>query len=144
MSEGKEYYPEYDGLNLQDLAKRMIETRDHLEELKKKQAEAQKRFDHLRKHRIPDEMENMGVETVKLTGVGRLSLRAEAYAGFAKGKQAQAIAWLEENGHGDIVKETVHNSTLKAFLKECVREGEELPEDLFSFTPYMQATITKS
>ena len=138
-----EYNEEWEGMDLASLAKTMIQVKDELEEAKQIQAAAQKKFDALRKFVIPTKMEDMGIQSVNITGVGRLSLRAEMYAGFQPGMQDDAITWLEQHGHGDLVKETVHNSTLKAFLKEQLREGEILPDELFKQEPYMMATITK-
>ena len=144
MSEDKEqeFYAEYDGLSLTELAKAQIELKDKIAGLKSESSLLQSRFDHLRKHRIPTVMEDMGIESVKLAGIGRLSLRGEIYAGMVD--KDLAYAWLEENGHGDLIKPTVNASTLKAFLKEQMREGEVLPEDVFKSTPYMMATITKT
>ena len=51
---------------------------------------------------------------------------------------------MKDNGFGDLIKDFVHSSTLKAFLKEQFREGEDLPEEIFSFLPYSYVAITKS
>lgn len=134
----------YEGWTLPQLANEMVAVRERLDQKKHEQAEIQKLYDLLRKKLVPETMENMGIQTVKLTGIGRLSLRAEAYASFAKDKKQEAMQWLVDNGHGDLIKEEVNSSTLKAFLKECMREGEEFPDDLFRFDPYMQATVTKT
>lgn len=142
MSEEQEFYPEFDGLSLLNLAKKQQYIKEEIANLKAEESHLQKKFDHLRKHRIPEMMENMGIQNVKLEGVGRVSLRAEIYAGIVD--KDLAYAWLEEHGHGDLIKPTVNASTLKAFLKEQMREGESLPEDAFKATPYMMAAITKS
>jgi len=135
---------QYSELNLNELAHFMKDTKDALLEAKAKVSEIQKVFDDLRKRAIPDKMEEMGIENAKITGVGRIALRAEAYAGFAKEMKEDAIQWLEQNGHSDLVKEDVNASTLKAFLKEQIRNGEVVPDNLFKFDPYLMATITKS
>jgi hypothetical protein len=135
---------EHGELSLKELAEFMRDTREALDKAKEKVAKIQKLYDGLRKRDIPNKMEEMGIDNVKITGLGRLGLRAEAYAGFQPGKKEEGIAWLEEHGHGDLVKEDVNASTLKAFLKEQFRNGEVLPDDMFKLEPYMMATITKS
>ena len=135
---------EHGELNLKQMAEFMRDTREALDEAKAKVTEIQRLYDQLRKQDIPVKMEEMGIDNVKITGLGRLGLRAEAYAGFQPGKKEEGIAWLEENGHADLVKEDVNASTLKAFLKEQFRNGEVLPDNMFKLEPYMMATITKS
>jgi len=144
MSDDKEqeFYTEYDGMSLLQLAKEQQRLKGAIAELKAEESRLQKEFDHLRKHRIPEMMENMGIQNVKLEGVGRVSLRGEIYASIVD--KDLAYSWLQEHGHGDLIKPTVNASTLKAFLKEQMREGEVLPEEAFKSTPYMMAAITKS
>lgn len=137
-------FSEFDDMKLPELAKMQVKLKNDIDDLKKQQTTLQVKFDHLRKFRIPEMMEDMGQETTKLKDVGVISLRPEMYASIPKGMLKEAYAWLEENGHGDIVKETINSSTLKAFIKEQIKEGETLPEGLFKVEPYMMAAITKS
>ena len=144
MSEDKEsFYPEYDGLTLIQLAQCQVDAKAEIDALAVTKTQWQKKFDHLRLFRIPKQMEDEGIESVKLDGIGRLSTQGNIYAGIQKDKKDEAYAWLEDNGHGDLIKGTLNASSLKAFLKECIREGIAFPDDLFKATPYMMATITK-
>ena len=125
------------------VAKDMAAKKLELDECKKVQTVLQKEFDELRKVALPDAMEDAGLESVRITGVGTVSLRTDAYASIVSGQTAAAYQWLAENGHEDLVKEYVQPSTLKAFLKEQNVNGEILPEELFKFSPYTYASITK-
>ena len=129
---------------IQMVAEEYMDAKEDLENLKAHQSAAQKRFDEIRKVKIPALMEEMGLDGTKVTGIGRISLRQEAYASMNKERKPEAYAWLEENGHGDLIQPTVNGSTLKAFLKEQVKKGEIIPDELFNFTPYEMATITKA
>ena len=51
--------------------------------------------------------------------------------------------WLSENGHGDLLVEHVHPSTLKAFCKEQVAEGAELPPTITTH-PFLKAVLRKA
>jgi len=144
VSQDKEnFYPQFDGKSILELAQAQVDVKAAIDRLAADKTVLQKEFDHLRLHRIPEQMENEGIESVKLEGIGRLSTQGNLYAGIMKDKKEEAYAWLEYHGHGDLIKGTLNASSLKAFLKECMRNGEAFPDDLFKATPYMMATITK-
>ena len=145
MSEDKEqdFYPEYNDMTIAELAQAQVDVKNEIEALKASTSLLDKRFDDLRLHRIPDKMEETGILSVKLDGIGRLSMQGNLHASILKDKKEEAYDWLQENGHGDLIKGTVNASTLKAFIKECMKNGEAYPDELFKVSPYMMATITK-
>lgn len=144
MAEDKEnFYPEYDGLTLLELAQAQVDAKASIDLLAKEKTVWQKKFDHLRMNLIPEMMENEGINKVDFDGIGRVATQGNIYASIIKGKKEEAYDWLRDNGHGDLINGTVNASSLKAFLKECMREGIQFPDDLFKATPYMMATITK-
>lgn len=139
-----EYNDKYGSMELSELAAAQLNVKLQLDEAKRVQSELQSEFDYLRKVALPNKMEEMGIDGAKITGVGRISLRQEMYAGINKEHEAEAYAWLESNGHGDLIKDYIHSSTLKAFIKEQIRSGELLPDELFKVDPFTMAVITKS
>lgn len=137
-------FEEFDGLNLRDLAAQQAGFKADVENYERLAKEAKKKFDYLRKIAIPNKMDEMGVEGINLTDIGRVSLRSDLYAGIKKDQQGRAYQWLADNGFEDLVKDYVHYSTLKAFLNERLKEGDvELPEDIFTAEPYTYAAISK-
>ena len=138
------YTEMYQDFSLSDLAQAQRDIKQALEKAKKEVTEIQSHFDALRLHVLPEKMEDMGISSVKVNGVGRLTVTGDLYAGIVPGKQVNAYKWLEDNGHGDLVKDFVHSSTLKAFLKEQIKGGVEFPDELFKVTPFERASITKS
>ena len=46
-------------------------------------------------------------------------------------------------GHGEIIKETVHEGALKVLLKNKLKEGEEIPEDIFNIQEYKYSKIKR-
>jgi len=65
---------------------------------------------------------------------------------FGKGEQEEAVALtseLRERGLEVLAYEDVHASTLKAFLKEQISKGANIPLDLFGARPVWQAKISK-
>ena len=63
---------------------------------------------------------------------------------FDRGDRDAAVAaakLIAENGYQPSVEENVHHSTLKAFVKEQLSEGKEVPLDLFSVHPFDKAVV---
>lgn len=57
---------------------------------------------------------------------------------------AETAAELREKFDGVTLKEVVHPQTLKSFVKEQLREGRDIPFDLFSIHPYNVAKLKRS
>jgi hypothetical protein len=58
-------------------------------------------------------------------------LLPKLYASPVAERKQELFAWLKANGYGDLVQETVHYNTLKAWVKEQMKENyDELPEEL--------------
>lgn len=140
----EEYKETYKGMSIAELGAALKSKKDELACLKEAVSGVQGEFDALRKHIVPEAMEVAGIDSVKLTGIGRLHVRAEMYAGIGKEHKEEAFVWLSENGYSDVVKPGVNASTLKALAKECVMNGVEMPDGIFSITPYDIAVITKN
>ncbi len=133
----------FEDMSLKEMAKTMKEVRTRLDDAKETSSHLQKQWDDLRKVHIPNKMEEMGIESVRIEGVGTVSERTDAYCSTpAKNKQA-LYDWLEQHGHGDLITDTVNSSTLKAFMKEQILEGNDVPDDIVNFTPYTYVAITK-
>lgn len=103
-----------------------------------------KRIEEIVKKELPEFMDADGVSNVKIDGVGRLSLRTEVYASILAENRETAYQWLRDTGRGSLVSETVNASSLKAAMKECLKNGEEIPESLIKVTPVTVAVLTKS
>jgi hypothetical protein len=122
----------------------MAGLKEQLEDAKAYASAIQKDYDILRKTVLPAKMEDAGLDSMVVTGVGRINVRPEMYTSVIKGQNEEAHHWLRENGYDAIVKETVNSSSLKAILKECMKEGTIIPDNVFKVTPYEMATITKT
>lgn len=63
---------------------------------------------------------------------------------FNRGEREEAqkvLHELQERYEGVQLVENVHPSTLRAFVKERLREGDEIPFDLFNVFPYSKAVL---
>lgn len=130
-------------LSLADVCRHMMEVKAELTAVKRAATALQVYYDFLRKTKIPERMEEDGFESINVTNVGRVSLQPQLYILTVPNSQEGARQWLIDNGYGELIKETVNSSSLKAAIKECLQKGVDVPEALFKVTPYTVATITK-
>jgi hypothetical protein len=72
-------------------------------------------------------------------------IKNEVKCAFGKGQDEQAkqlLELLEKNGHSFTNTRNVHPQTLKAFVREQLKEGLPIPTDLFSVHVKKVAEIT--
>lgn len=133
---------------LVDLALKMREAQENMEAAAAEEKGWREKYDHFRKEELPERMNAAGL--VAASGKGQFSLpdgstvflAADMHANVPKEKEEVFHKWLEKNGHGDLIKRTVFYSTLRAFLKEQVEGGVQLPEYVQAH-PYLVARIRK-
>lgn len=92
--------------------------------------------------KIPEYMEENEIEKFSVTGVGTVYVQQKVYANVKADDREAFFHWLRENGSADLIKETVHPSTLNAFAKEQLSEGKELP-DVLDARLYPTATLRR-
>ena len=79
------------------------------------------------------------LQSFNVTGLGQVSLKKpRLYANFRKEFEERVLAFLDEQGRGDMVKPTVNRSEFSKFIAGCVAEGVELPEFI---TYYLEPSI---
>lgn len=118
---------------LEAIVSEMIESKRLVDELEATLKGAKAQLDDIRKRRLPEKMQELGM--VGPSGRGgfthssgaKVHLRVEVWANIRKEVAEETYAWLKDNGHGDIIKETVNAQTLRAFAKERIEDGEPLP-----------------
>ena len=134
---------------LMALAEEMESLKGATDELKEELKERGARYDELRKKMIPEEMAKVGL--VNDAGLGKfslasgatISLRGDLFVQIIREELENAHSWLEEEGHGHLIKPNVNPQTLRAFAKEQMGEGKELPKDFFNVHPFSTATIRR-
>ena len=101
------------------------------------------RIEELTRILLPEAMDEDGVSNISIDGVGRITLRGEVFASIRADNREAAYEWLRDTGRGSLISETVNASTLKAAVKEWLKQGEEIP-DVINVTPITVAVLTKS
>tara|TARA_S200002703_G_scaffold160031_1_gene176212 strand:+ start:2873 stop:3280 length:408 start_codon:yes stop_codon:yes gene_type:complete len=129
---------------LTKLAKRQKELKGDIDVLESKLKELRAEYDGIRKRDLPQLLEEQGIEGVKLEGIGTLSLTDDLYANVPASQRGHLNEWLTEQGESDLIVPTVHSSTLKAFIKGRIEQGQSLPpDDVVKVTPYSYVRILK-
>lgn len=166
---------EVDWTQIHGLVEEATKIETSLETLEEKLKEKKTRYKQITEQELPDKMTEFQLET--FTTEDGLSVEVDSgVAGSITNKtRDQALQWLRENGHDDIiknaltawfgkgedgkrkqlvkaaekleiqyeVKESVHPQTLKAFIKECRRDGIGLPQDAFNLYDYKVCKIKR-
>ena len=126
---------------LTDLIEEMDRVRGQMDALDDVWKPLQKRYDELRLGEIPAEMAAEDVTSIK-GGFGRCTLQSDLHVS-APNKQ-NLHQWLKDGGNGDLIVPTVNAQTLKAFCKEQMGKGVELPSDILNVNPFSRAVIYKN
>jgi hypothetical protein len=99
-------------------------------------------YEEIRKTLLVAALEDAGMDKVRVPNVGTVTLTGDVYASIPSENKGQAFEWLIEKGYGDIITQTVNASTLKALVKEQMKQGVQFP-DLFRIEPYTYAKLGK-
>lgn len=135
-------------MTLDEAVSELVVLRAHLDDLKVESGKAQNRFDELRKRLVPDLLEAAGLvkpdgtASVTHASGARVNLRHEVMAYVKVADQPTFFAWLRDHGAGDLIKETVNTQTLKAWAKEQLENGAEIPA-VVQVTPETVAVVTR-
>lgn len=113
---------------LSKLGKRLFDLKAQKSVLTDDLKELNKELSHLETKEIPSVMEDAEIEKFSIEGYGTIFLGQVAYAHIAVNNRDKAMSWLLANGHHDIVKQTIHPQTLRAFIKEQFATGSSVPD----------------
>jgi hypothetical protein len=130
-------------LDIELLANLQKNIKDNLESAKLIETTLSKWHDLVRKRLLPEKLQEKNINGISYAGIGKVSLIDDAYVSVKANKQQSAFEWLSDMGHGEIIKETVHAGALKALLKNKLKEGEEIPEDIFNVQEYKYSKIKR-
>ena len=160
---------------LTDKANKMVELEQLVEEKQASLKSTQKELKTLSEEDIPALLSEVGLSEITLTNGKKISTSAYYYGRITEHNQQEAFEWLQNNGHGDIIKNVVSVSfgrdedvnaekllsnlqdngyttngkkwvepmTLKAFIREQVESGNDLPLETFNVYVGQKTRIIK-
>ncbi len=129
---------------LRGLCVRMRELEASKDELEEQLKSVNRSLDELRLKKIPELMETLELRNATFAGVGRVQLASDLYASTREGQKEAAMQWLRDCGYEGMITETYNASSLKALFRRQMADGVTPPEDIFSVTPFIRASIVKS
>ena len=140
-----------------ELAQLLVEQKARFEDLEERTKDAKAALMRTEREDLPMLMAEAGLQELRLADGSLVSIKEDSngFGGLIKtkiqlaldrGNHEEAVALRDQlaQTHPEVeLKEEVHHSTLKAFVKEQLASGKAIPMDLFSVHPYSKATIKK-
>jgi len=134
----------YDLMSVTELARSLRDLRKELDDAAAAKTDLQKKYDYLSIEVIPDKMSEEDIRSMNIDGVGRLESSSDIRCSVPAANKEAMQQWLIEHGHKSMMSPTINASTLKAFVKEMIKNNGEWPEDLLKVHHYSRAKIVKS
>ena len=92
---------------------------------------------------FPALLEHHGLDMVRVPELKR-SFSVKQMTSASMIDKEGGLAWLEQQGHGDLIQRTVNAGTLASFFRSMILEqGIDPPEDLFKVNSYRTITSAK-
>tara|TARA_Y100000034_G_C6908939_1_gene422720 strand:- start:3656 stop:4072 length:417 start_codon:yes stop_codon:yes gene_type:complete len=127
-----------------ELATAMRDLKASIDELGKQKSALQKQYDHIAQILVPEKMEGEDIDVITVKGVGRLKVTSQLRCSVKAAHKFDLDQWLRTNGFEDLISTTVNSSTLKAFVKEQMSLGNEVPTDYLNLHAYNMTSLTKA
>ncbi len=134
----------YDNMSLAELGAELKNVKSALDDAGEAKTLLQKQFDYLSIEIIPDRMDEQGVDSMKITDVGRLQISSDIRCNIPASNKTAVENWLREHGHESMIVPSINASTFKAFIKERMKEEKEYPSDLITVHPFSRASVVKA
>lgn len=152
-----------------ELAELVVVKRDEVAKLESQLVAAKSELLRLEQDDLPDLMLELGLSKFSMANGAAVEIQQDVQCGISEERRRAAHDWLVKNGFGGLiktavsvefgvgeldaanrvaeeigglVKEAVHPSTLKSFVKEQLAAGKPLPFELFGVHPFNKVKIT--
>lgn len=109
-------------------AKKLDALRDEKKRLEDELKEVNKQKGKLEMQTLPKLMADAEIQKMSIEGIGTLFTKNNVFAHIREEDRPKAFDWFRDNGHGGLIKETVHFKTLTSWAKEQLEEGKEVPK----------------
>jgi hypothetical protein len=176
LSDAESAVPPDEGLTrVRDLVEEQRRLEVFIEHLESELSLAKGALEKVQEEDLPAVLQEFGLSEMKLSDGTKIVVKQEYYATIKEQHRNAAFAWLEANGHGDLIKhdvslsftkgqdeyakkamdlladegfsyhdkQQVHPQTLRAFVREQIEAGRELPMEEFSVHVKQIAKLNK-
>lgn len=153
---------------VRQVAEELVQLEDDVARLEQKLKDTKELLQKTRIEHLPEAMKAVGLRKFTLDNGIEIDVHPDLNAWIKKADQPDAFSWMEDNGHGSIIKNefkvplgkgvpqertqelvqfldaneyefsntnSIHPGTLKAWAREQLKEGNEIPEaiNIFEF-----------
>ena len=127
---------DYDTMEIADIAKRYWRMKNMHDALKKQVTRLYHIVNSLDKGIFPAQLEKRDLDMVRVPELERsFSIRTNTSASMID--RDAGMKWLRENGHGDLIQDTVNAGTLASFARNLqIEHGIDLPDEIFKVTTF--------
>ncbi len=131
---------------IQDACRAYKRLRDAYEELDTVRKKINEQIENLSRVTIPEMLAENEVTTITLEwGDLKYRFTKSTRMSCSMVDKDAGMQWLREQGHEDLIQETVNASTLAAFAKNQIeKEGIDLPTGLFKVSTMSFTSVTKA
>lgn len=129
---------------LQEQAENLKIVQDHLAIFKRVVSDLTEVQDALRFRVIPEKMDEQNLQSMNIRNLGTLYLTAEVLVSTRQAMGPALQEWMRDNGFEDLITEVINASTLGAWVREQMSNGNPVPVDLLNILPRSRAALKKS
>ncbi len=137
-----------DGLDWKNLSVYTDSLADQITEADKRVKELKGIQKYILEGLVPDKLDNDGFSNITIDmpdgSKRRWQTSAQAQCSILKEHRSKMYQWLEDNGHGSLITDTVNSSTFKAFVLEQKKKGNKIPEEYLSLHLFSKASLVKA
>ncbi len=123
-----------------ELIQKYVELRALVAEINEQRKQAQQRLDDA-EDKLINYMSDADIKaTAKYEGIGHVTLTAPqvAWPRYNKDQEAEVFEFVKGRGEGAIIKQGIHPSSLRAFVKGLLDNAQPVPEFI---TYYLKPSI---
>lgn len=128
--------------NLDATVSLFADLRDRQEQVKRISAKLAKLSDHMSFELLPDMFTRTNTVSPYNHVRGKFTLATRTNASVLDGQKPAAYAWLRQNDLGDLIIETIPWQTLGATAADMIKDGKELPDNLFEVSARVYTRFT--
>lgn len=133
-------------IRVTELARALVTLREEKRELEAELKELNARYDEIRKDSLPENMHAAGMvsangkASISLSTGEKIHLQGDLHVSLPAVDQQAFFKILRKSGDGALIKETIHYQSLRAWVRERLSDGIEVP-DMITVHSFLKAVI---
>jgi len=127
-----------------ELARAYVVLREAMETMEESLKPFQALFQRVKNVEMPQAFQTAGVPTINLEEGFRVSVVQQTRASIRPGMKEEAHRYLQNNGYGDVIQETINSATLSSLARTLQEENLELDETIFNVAIMPTTSVTKT